>query len=720
MPIIRQNQSPSVEIREQDFSQYSNAIVGTSFLINGFSSKGTNLDPIQLASMQDYTTNFGEPTNDAERYSYYTVKNVINQGGNAIFAKLPYNCILDQGYVFLGITSTSDTTATNAATSELSGSGLYEYGATKYAPISSSTGQLSCTTAEYDTVAAAGGFTAAGTFAGYDFVIVNEVKAPFAGANADEGIFAVIIDPIDGMNVQRILSGCADTDIFDILTGFSFPTTITNASMVTTLTGTFAGSSFSEDLARKFPAIEFTNNGNKLDPYYFQQLGVIVCSTSEDPQNEGKLVVSMVEAFVGSVQPTAKNPATGQSIYLGDIINSQSEYIKWYHAISSSAFSADVPPATATDTVLYKVGNASPLLGFTAAQSTKFIDGASIPSKIDTILEKVSNIDALQIDVVVDAGLSTIMEFCDENDGGTGEIFAPDTDSSTQDHEITSSVGTERWRTVCNKYINFCQNVRKDCMTILDVPRQLVLEGAQKWIRKTAPTHTFSNTIGPNLKYVTGLNSSYAALYGNWLKIIDDFTGQVVWVPETCFVAGTYAYNDRVANIWDAPAGLNRGIINGIVDLSYNPNIKEADQVYIKSINYAKQYPLDGFIVEGQKTTQVKPSALDRVNVRRLFLRLERLVYQASRYFIMEPNTAFTRQRYVDVIEPTFKQYKAAGGLYDYMIVCDETNNTAETIDRNEMHCAILLKPVKTIEWILVDFVAVKTATNFTEVLPQI
>jgi phage tail sheath protein FI len=279
---------------------------------------------------------------------------------------------------------------------------------------------------------------------------------------------------------------------------------------------------------------------------------------------------------------------------------------------------------------------------------------------------------------------------------------------------------TQNWRTVAYKFIDFCQKVRKDCMCILNTPRSMVLEGNQKVLRKTKSHRTFSSDIAPKLQLVSGLNSSYAALYTEWFKIMDDFTGQQCWIPESIKACGVYCRTDRVANMWDAPAGLNRGVLTNVVDLAFNPSTKEADQIYIKAMNYAKKYPLDGIVIEGQKTTQAKPSAFDRVNVRRLFLRLERMVYQVSRYFVYEPNNIFTRRRLLSTIEPIFKAVKTAGGLYDYMLVCDESNNTPQVIDNNELKVAILLKPVRTAEFILVDFVACRTSANFSEVLEEI
>ena len=200
----------------------------------------------------------------------------------------------------------------------------------------------------------------------------------------------------------------------------------------------------------------------------------------------------------------------------------------------------------------------------------------------------------------------------------------------------------------------------------------------------------------------------------------DSVNGITFWAPQSIPVAGVYAYTDTNGDIWDAPAGLNRGIMSGVLDLSYQPNDKNSDQLYLKSFNYGKYYTLDGYAVEGQKTTQTKSTAFDRVNVRRLFLRLERLTYKTLRYFVDEPNNEFTRRRIIDVLTPTFQAVKSAGGLYDYQLVCDTTNNTATVIDNNELHIAVLLKPVKTAEFLICTFINTKSDANFSEILTSI
>ena len=251
-------------------------------------------------------------------------------------------------------------------------------------------------------------------------------------------------------------------------------------------------------------------------------------------------------------------------------------------------------------------------------------------------------------------------------------------------------------------------------MFIADGPRPLVLAGQKKIVRSTKPANTIDANIIPNLKYITGLNTSYGACYVDWFEVADEYSGDFFWCPPSIKAMGVYVNCDVNYNYWDAPAGLNRGRI-AATDVAFSPTIKQAGSFYEKNFNYSINYPNDGIILEGQKTLQVKPSAFDRVNVRRLFLRLERAAYQVARYFVYEPNTSYTRQRLIDALNPYFKEAKDNGGIYDYKIRCDEVLNDDTTIDRNELKVAIGIKPVKTAEFIMCDFVCLRTGGSWSE-----
>ena len=723
---IRSINAPGVEWRELDISQRTPTPTGTAVMVMGYANRGEAYEPLDIVSVSDLEANFGKPENEAERYFHYACRDVMNENGRLVAAKIPYDNTMDLNYKYIPVNvadngSSVSLAGLSADLPEISGA-LVGSGS----PLVSSTtisayyevslGAVSnALVADYDILAAGGGATGTISTAS-EFVIVNERKGSVTGANFDEGIFVTLVDPVHGMLVQRVIADptSPDNDIMALLNASSARTAVGDLSASTfnaNLSAVYSGASTSETMMKYFPTVDFVEDGAQVSNEFSDWIGVLVSRTTANPNANGDLDVSIIEAWTGSIKSDAKDTATGRSVYIGDIINGGSEYITWYATVPNNQ---PLDYITETDCLYAKPQNIQ-LASFSTAESTKIIKGREVVNNIKTTLEKVSNIDERQIDVVVDAGLSTIAQYCTST---SGEVFEPNQDNVSGSWDtIDSSDDVFYWRAVVTELDNFCKNIRKDCMAVVDGPRNLVLDGEQKFIRKTAPTQTFSNTIGKRLKYITGINSSYVAIYANWMKILDGYSGNAVWIPPSLKAAGNYCRNDAIGNIWDAPAGLNRGILNGVNDLSFNPRLKEAEQLYIKSFNYARQYPLEGFVLEGQKTSQVKPSAFDRVNVRRLFLRLERTVYSVSRYFVMEPNNEYTRARLVAATEPTFQNVKAQGGLYDFRIVCDETNNTPTVIDNNELRIAFALKPVRTAEFIIADFIATRTDTSFDEVL---
>lgn len=726
---VRTINHPDVEIREIDRSQTAPAIVGTTVSMMGYSSKGEPFKPLNIVSVSDFETNFGQPTNEAERYFWSGAKEVLNVNGTLLCTKLPYNNTMDTNYIYIPITFEKNATNCNrlqALVNDPNFDGLSEtisgaYDANITNALSAEIGNITnISNDDYDTIVVNNDINGSTIGGEPDFIIVNENKGILTGEKEIGGLFLVFFDFIDGLVAQRTFSNDS-TDPTDIIKGLQVPVgtesynpatsgiLFHNSDVYTTpLTGTIAGSSFSETIMRQWPNIDFLNNGEDISKEFTNYMGVSVCQSSADPNEEGRIAVTILESYFGSVHPDARDTSNGQSVYLPNIINARSSFIKMYGNATTT-----LPKV---DNFTYQFpSKESPLMSFTSTEGAPIIKGTGIVNDMKTVFDKLTDLDAIQIDVVADTGLSTIAQFT--NDVVSGGIYDPENDVDPDDTCITSSAQLTTWRAVANEFINFCQNTRKDCMTIIDAPRNMELEGKNKKIRKTKPNNTFSNTIAPQLRFVTGLNSSYAALYSNWRFAQDPFSGLNVWYPPTLSVANIYVNNDNVGNIWDAPAGLNRGKIAGISDLAFQPTNKDADQLYIKSINYAKLFPIDGFVLEGQKTTQTKPSAFDRVNVRRLFLRLERVTRQTLKFFVYEPNNLATRRRVFDTLNPIFASVKADGGIFDYQIVVDESNNSPESIDRNELNVTILIKPTRTIEFILVNFVATRTDQDFSELL---
>ena len=210
-------------------------------------------------------------------------------------------------------------------------------------------------------------------------------------------------------------------------------------------------------------------------------------------------------------------------------------------------------------------------------------------------------------------------------------------------------------------------------------------------------------------------DSNYSAAYWPWIKIPDADLGQNVWVPAGTLIPSVYAFNDRVAAPWFAPAGLNRGGIDVAVRAERKLTQTNRDDLYDSNVNPIATFPNTGVTVFGQKTMQKKASALDRVNVRRLLIAAKKFIASTTKFLVFENNTAATRNRFLSIVNPYFENVQQRQGLYAFKVVMDETNNTPDVIDRNEMRGQIFLQPAKTAEFIIIDFNIMPTGAAFPE-----
>jgi phage tail sheath protein FI len=209
------------------------------------------------------------------------------------------------------------------------------------------------------------------------------------------------------------------------------------------------------------------------------------------------------------------------------------------------------------------------------------------------------------------------------------------------------------------------------------------------------------------------VDSNYAAVYYPWVKTIDINTNKLITVPPSVLLPGVFAANDRVAAEWFAPAGLNRGGLVGAVSVLNRLTQSERDTLYEGKVNPIAQFPGQGIVVFGQKTLQDKPSALDRINVRRLLLTVRKYIASTSRFLVFEQNTSETRNRFLNIVNPYLESIQQRQGLYAFRVVMDETNNTPDVIDRNIMQGSIFLQPTKTAEFIQIDFNILPTGAAF-------
>ena len=265
------------------------------------------------------------------------------------------------------------------------------------------------------------------------------------------------------------------------------------------------------------------------------------------------------------------------------------------------------------------------------------------------------------------------------------------------------------------QYMTSICETRMDAMAVLDCPRELVVNNSgneanelRQWRQGVG---TFA-TADDNLNQ----NTSYAAVYANWLEVFDKWNNKFLWVPPAGHVAGIFARTDDVADPWFAPAGFQRAILSNVRRLGWNPTLGERDILYKNGLNPLVSFAGQGKVVFGQKTMLFKNSAFNRINVRRLFIILEKAISTAVVNFLFEPNDDLSRLLLVNLIDPFLRDVRSRRGIFDYLIVCDETNNTPERVDRNELWCDIYVKPTRAAEFIVLNFIATKTGASFTEI----
>ena len=224
-----------------------------------------------------------------------------------------------------------------------------------------------------------------------------------------------------------------------------------------------------------------------------------------------------------------------------------------------------------------------------------------------------------------------------------------------------------------------------------------------------------NDTIQTVVDTVKTLDSNYVGTYYPWVKILDRDTSRPVFVPPSVVIAGVISNTDAVAHEWFAPAGLNRGGLTSVTEAKTRLTHAERDELYEARINPIASFPGQGVVVFGQKTLQSKPSALDRVNIRRLLINLRKFIASASRFLVFEQNTVATRNRFLNIVNPFLTQVQSNSGLSAFRVVMDDTNNTPDVIDRNQLVGQIFIQPTRTAEFIVLDFIVQPTGAAFPE-----
>ncbi len=252
--------------------------------------------------------------------------------------------------------------------------------------------------------------------------------------------------------------------------------------------------------------------------------------------------------------------------------------------------------------------------------------------------------------------------------------------------------------------IDMCQNLRSDCMALIDPPFGLTVTEVVQWQNGVHPLNS------------TRFDSDFAALYWPWVKIRDIFNNVDVWVPPSGSIMAVYARNDFLGRPWFAPAGTTRGVVPNITDVFSRPTLEERDLMYgnRNAVNPIVQYvESQDFVVWGQKTLQRKPTALDRVNVRRLMFYIEKEIRSASKVLLFEPNDEIFRRNFIQIATKILEEVQVGRGLTDFIIKADEELNTPDVIDRNEFRARIGVQPTRAVEFMFIEFSFTETADSF-------
>jgi len=278
--------------------------------------------------------------------------------------------------------------------------------------------------------------------------------------------------------------------------------------------------------------------------------------------------------------------------------------------------------------------------------------------------------------------------------------------TNSEDVDI-SLVMTGGANTVVQQYV--IDNVaggRKDCVAFVSPPSSTVV-------------NQYGNEAANILAWNTTLarSSSYAVADSGWKYMFDKYNNIYRYVPLNGDIAGLCVNTDNIRDPWFSPAGFNRGNVKNVVRLAYNPTKTDRDNLYAVGINPVVSFPGQGIVLYGDKTLQSKPSAFDRINVRRLFIVLEKAIATAAKFSLFEFNDEFTRAQFVALVTPFLRDIQGRRGIYDFRVVCDTTNNTDQVISSNQFVGDIYIKPARSINFIQLNFVAVRTGVDFTEVV---
>ena len=386
---------------------------------------------------------------------------------------------------------------------------------------------------------------------------------------------------------------------------------------------------------------------------------------------------TVLEVFDALSKASDARKSDGSSNYYKNVINDTSAYIYWMNHIQG------IGNYTSEST---SFGSISLTAGAAAAGSTAGLFIASFTA--GTLAESITGVNSSDL-------------------GAAYDDFFGDPDTVDVSLLLGGPLTAAGAAAMCE-----VARDRKDCVAFVSAPNDEVFAGRTG---SAADKNTIAQNNAISLKTSVGSNS-YAFIDSGYKQMYDRYNDIYRYVPLNGDIAGLVVRTDETNDPWWSPAGFNRGNIKGVIKLAWNPTQAYRDNIYPKGINPVVTFPGEGTVLYGDRTAQTKPSAFDRINVRRLFIVLEKAISIAAKYQLFEFNDAFTRSMFVSMVEPFLRDVQARRGVYDFKVICDETNNTPEVIDSNRFVADIYIKPARSINFIQLNFIATRTGVNFEEV----
>ena len=387
------------------------------------------------------------------------------------------------------------------------------------------------------------------------------------------------------------------------------------------------------------------------------EMHVIV--VDEDGKFSNGVANTVLEKFAFVSKASDAKFGDGATNYYANVLNQRSRYVWWTaHASGNSGW------GTAAAGTTYDAANG--MRNPTYRSLAGGADGTITAGNLNTAYGLFANPDAVDISLIV---------------SGPGNA------------------------TVAGYLISNIAETRKDCLVFLSPTKASVVDNIGS---ESAAVITYRDSL---------TSSSFSVIDSGYKYQFDKYNDVYRWIPLNADIAGTCARTDIERDPWFSPGGFNRGVIKNVVKLSWNPTKAERDNLYVKGINPVVTFQGEGTVLFGDKTMLSKPSVFDRINVRRLFIVLEKSIAKAARSSLFEFNDQFTRAQFVNLVEPYLRDVQGRRGITDFRVVCDESNNTANVIDSNQFVGDIYIKPARSVNFIQLNFVAVRTGVSFTEVV---